>query len=61
MKRTVKVLHLGALTAAAALYIVSSQSAAAENPRSCGPRDAVVDRLAEGYGETRQSHGSWCQ
>lgn len=57
MKRTVKVLHLGALTAAAALYIVSSQSAAAENPRNCGPREAVVDRLAEGYGETRQSMG----
>ncbi|AEI95045.1 MULTISPECIES: hypothetical protein [Roseobacter] len=57
MKRTVKVLHLGALTAAAALYIVSSHSAAAENPRNCGPREAVVDRLAEGYGETRHSMG----
>lgn len=58
MKSTVKVLHLGALTAAAALYIVSvSEAAAQQNARNCGPREAVVDRLAEGYGETRQSMG----
>ena len=25
--------------------------------RNCGPRDAVIDRLAQGYGETRQSMG----
>ena len=29
----------------------------AENPRNCGPREIVVDRLADGYGETRQSMG----
>lgn len=57
MKRTVKILHLGALTAAAALYIVTTTDAAAQNARNCAPREAVVDRLAEGYGETRQSMG----
>ncbi|MGA9253782.1 MAG: hypothetical protein WBV78_17315 [Roseobacter sp.] len=57
MHRTMKVLHLGALTAAAALYIASTTDAAAQNTRNCGPREAVVDRLAEGYGETRQSIG----
>lgn len=57
MHRTMKVLHLGALTAAAALYVASTTDAAAQNARNCGPREAVVDRLAEGYGETRQSIG----
>ncbi|MEM9576450.1 MAG: hypothetical protein AAF999_05505 [Pseudomonadota bacterium] len=57
MNRTVKALHLGALTAAAALYIASVTDAAAQNARNCGPRETVVDRLAEGYGETRQSMG----
>lgn len=58
MNRTVKVLHLGALTAAATVYIASVTDAAAQqNTRNCGPREAVVDRLAEGYGETRQSMG----
>jgi hypothetical protein len=57
MKRTVKVLHLVALTAAAALYVASVSDAAAQNARNCAPREAVVDRLAEGYGETRKSMG----
>ncbi|WP_298837661.1 hypothetical protein [uncultured Roseobacter sp.] len=57
MKRTSKILHLGALTAAAALWISSTTDAAAQNSRNCGPREAVVDRLADGYGETRQSMG----
>lgn len=57
MKRSVKILHLGALTAAAALYIVSTTDAAAQGNRNCAPREAVVDRLAEGYGETRRSMG----
>ena len=29
----------------------------AQNARHCAPRDKVVDRLAAGYGETRQSMG----
>ena len=57
MKRTSKILHLGALTAAAALWISATSDAAALNSRNCGPREAVVDRLADGYGETRQSMG----
>ncbi len=32
-------------------------SSAAQGARNCGPRTAVVDRLADGYGETRQSIG----
>lgn len=31
--------------------------ASAQSQRNCGPRDAVVERLAERYGETRQSVG----
>lgn len=57
MKSSVKILHLGALTAAAALYIASTTELAAQNNRNCAPRDAVIDRLAEGYGESRQSMG----
>lgn len=57
MNRTTKALHLGALTAAAALYVASVTDAAAQNARNCGPRASVVDRLAEGYGESRQSIG----
>jgi hypothetical protein len=30
---------------------------AAQTARNCAPRDIVVTRLAEGYGETRQSIG----
>ena len=30
---------------------------AAQNARNCAPRDTVVGRLAEKYGETRQSIG----
>lgn len=57
MNRTAKVLHLGALTAAAALYLISTTDVAAQSSRNCGPREAVIERLAEGYGETRQSVG----
>lgn len=57
MTRKIKLLHLGALTAATALYIAATTDAAAQNSRNCAPRDAVVSRLAEGYGETRQSIG----
>lgn len=57
MNRKVKMLHLGALTAAAALFIASTSDVMAQSARHCAPREAVVDRLAEGYGETRQSMG----
>lgn len=57
MNRNVKMLQLGALTVAAALYLVSTTEVLAQAARNCGPREAVVDRLAEGYGETRKSVG----
>ena len=57
MKRKVKIFHLAALTAAAALLAATTSDVAAQNTRNCGPRDVVVNRLAEGYGETRQSIG----
>ena len=46
------------LTCAAGLAVLSvSASAAAAQTRNCAPRDAVVERLATGYGESRQSIG----
>lgn len=42
------------ILAAAALLIAAPAFA---QSRNCGPRDAVVGRLAEVYGETRQSIG----
>ncbi|ASM71228.1 MULTISPECIES: hypothetical protein [Roseobacteraceae] len=58
MTRNKKFLHLAALTAAATLYLtVTSHVAAETGNRNCGPRALVVDRLAQGYGETRQSMG----
>ena len=46
-----KILATAALAVALAATSVSAQG------RNCGPREAVVARLAEGYGETRQSMG----
>ena len=57
MKRKNKILHMGALGAAAALYLAVSTDAMAQGQRNCGPREMVVGRLAAGYGETRQSMG----
>lgn len=57
MKRKNKILHLGALTVATGLYLTVATDAVAQNARNCGPREIVVDRLADGYGETRQSMG----
>ena len=52
-----KLLRLGALTVASALYLALTTDVAAQTARNCAPREAVVKRLAEGYGETRQSIG----
>ena len=57
MTRTAKFLHLAALTAASAILIALAGDAMAQNPRNCAARDIVVERLANGYGETRQSIG----
>ncbi|MGJ8616021.1 MAG: hypothetical protein ACSHWS_04210 [Sulfitobacter sp.] len=57
MTRTIKFLHLAALTTAAALVLAATTDVAAQSSRTCGPRVAVVAKLAERYGETRQSMG----
>lgn len=36
---------------------IFATSAVAQQGRNCAPRDAVVEKLAENYGETRQSIG----
>ncbi|MEM5542577.1 hypothetical protein WNY61_07480 [Sulfitobacter sp. AS92] len=55
MTRLMKIIHLAALTAASALVLATTTEA--QTPRSCAPRDHVVLRLADGYGETRHSMG----
>lgn len=57
MTRIAKIFHLAVLTAAAAGLIATTTEAVAQSPRTCGPRDAVVQRLADGYGETRHFVG----
>lgn len=57
MTRTARFLHFAALATAAAVYIAATTQANAQSQRNCGPREAVVQRLADGYGETRQSVG----
>lgn len=57
MKRTTHLLMMGALAAAGALTLLTAGAASAAQTRNCGPRELVLNRLAEGYGETRQSMG----
>ena len=47
-----------ALVAGLGLIAMTASSATAQGAgRNCAPRSAVVDRLADGYGESRQSMG----
>lgn len=39
------------------LMALAAQDLAAQEARNCGPRQAVIDRLAGTYGETRRSLG----
>lgn len=55
MKRC-KMFNLTALTVGAVLYLIGTGDLAAQEG-NCAPRSTVVDRLAQGYGETRQSMG----
>lgn len=55
MTRTAEVFNLAALAAAFCVVLAGQASAQARN--NCGPRAVVVEKLAEGYGETRQSMG----
>lgn len=57
MTRVAKILHLAVLLTAAILILASTTDLAAQGARNCAPREAVVARLVEGYGETRQSIG----
>ncbi|MCV6585769.1 MAG: hypothetical protein OIF47_09565 [Marinibacterium sp.] len=43
--------------AACGLALLLAGEAAAQNRPNCAPRQVVVDRLTEKYGETRQSIG----
>lgn len=50
-------LSLSTAIAAAGLLTYSTTAVEAQGSRNCAPRDAVVDRLADKYGESRQSMG----
>lgn len=45
------------LAMAASTLILAATQLPAQTRLQCAPRDVVLDRLAEGYGETRQSIG----
>ena len=57
MNRLGKMFRLGVLTAASVVYLVTTTDVAAQTGRNCAARETVVERLATGYGETRQSVG----
>lgn len=57
MKLNGKFLKLGALAVSGAVYLAATTDVMAQSARNCGPREVVVNRLAEGYGEVRQSMG----
>ena len=40
-----------------AILALAAQTASAQGARNCAPREVVVERLAEKYGESRQSVG----
>ncbi|THH36029.1 hypothetical protein E4Z66_13260 [Aliishimia ponticola] len=52
MKTTFKTFAIGF-----GLIALTAGTAMAQNARNCAPREAVIDRLASGYGESRQSMG----
>lgn len=45
------------MTLGLGIMALAAQNVSAQDNRNCAPRDFVLDRLAEGYGETRQSIG----
>lgn len=45
------------MTIGLGLLVLAAQQVAAQQTRNCAPRDAVIERLASTYGETRQSIG----
>ncbi|MEP2531796.1 hypothetical protein [Shimia sp.] len=53
--------NLVTMTMGIGLLAMGAQLVEAQGARNCGPRDAVVQRLGETYGETRQSVGLGAQ
>lgn len=49
------------MTAGALLTALAAETAMAQTTRNCAPRNVVLDRLAETYGETRQGMGLGAQ
>lgn len=45
------------LTFGLAIMVLAADKVTAQTQRACAPRDAVVTRLADKYGETRRSIG----
>ena len=56
MKRSSKLLK-PAVLAVSAGTILAADMALAQGQRNCAPRELVVGRRADGYGETRQARG----
>jgi hypothetical protein len=49
------------IAGAALVVAMTTMQAQAQQARNCAPREMVVDRLADKYGETRQSMGLGAQ
>ncbi len=49
------------MTMGMGLMALGAHHVAAEGERNCAPRPTVLERLADGYGETRQSIGLGAQ
>ncbi|MBK0327690.1 hypothetical protein I5535_10295 [Rhodobacteraceae bacterium F11138] len=49
------------MTIGLGVMALAGQQVAAQQSRNCAPRETVVERLASGYGETRQSIGLGAQ
>ena len=45
------------MTIGLGLMALAAQQVSAEGGRNCAPRQSVIEQLASGYGETRQSIG----
>ena len=45
------------MTVGLGVMVLAAQDIAAQQTRNCASRDAVIERLANSYGETRQSIG----
>jgi len=45
------------MTVGLGILVLAAQQASAQTSRNCAPRDLVLERLAESYGETRQGIG----